>query len=115
MTAARTCVLEKYVTFSGRAQRSELWWFFLFTLAGSFVLGLVDGVLFGVQALSILWSLALILPGISVGVRRLHDQDKSGWWLLIAFVPLIGFLVLLYFYVQRGTDGPNQFGPDPLA
>ncbi|MEQ8368556.1 MAG: DUF805 domain-containing protein [Roseicyclus sp.] len=120
MTAVRTC-LGKYVTFSGRAQRSEYWWWALFSFGGNVVLQFVDGVLFGsvggqqIGVLAPLFSLAVFLPSISVGVRRLHDLDKSGWWLLIALVPLIGFLVLLYFFVQRGTEGSNQFGADPLA
>ena len=114
MTAVRTC-LNKYVTFDGRAQRSEFWWFALFNFIGAVVLNVIDSALFGAQVLSLLWSLALLLPGIAVGARRLHDIEKSGWWLLISFVPLIGLLVLLYFFVQRGTDGPNQYGPDPLA
>jgi uncharacterized membrane protein YhaH (DUF805 family) len=121
MTSVRT-VLGKYVTFSGRAQRSEYWWYALFTFVTSIVLSILDGILFGVTAagqsigiLSGLFSLAVLLPSIAVGVRRLHDLDKSGWWLLLALIPILGFLVLLYFFIQRGTEGPNRFGPDPLA
>ena len=111
MTSVKTC-FRKYADFSGRARRSELWWFALFCFAISVVLGLLDG---GSGLLSGLWSLAILLPSLAVGARRLHDTDRSGWWLLIAFIPLIGFLVLLYFYVSQGTTGPNRFGPDPRA
>lgn len=121
-TAVRTVLLEKYATFSGRAPRSEFWWFFLFSILCNVVLSFIDRGLFGGMAggegvgiLGALFSLAVLLPSIAVGVRRMHDQDRTGWWLLIAFVPLIGALVLLYFYVQKGTEGPNQYGPDPLA
>lgn len=121
MTSVRT-VLGKYATFSGRAQRSEYWWYALFTFVTSLVLSFVDGILFGVTAtgqsigvLSALFSLAVLLPSIAVGVRRLHDLDRTGWWLLLIFVPILGFLVLLYFFVQRGTEGPNRFGNDPMA
>jgi uncharacterized membrane protein YhaH (DUF805 family) len=60
-------------------------------------------------------ALALFIPGLAVGVRRMHDQDKSGWWLLIAFIPIIGWIVLLVFYLTDGTRGTNQYGPDPKA
>lgn len=118
-TAVRTC-FNNYVTFSGRAQRSQYWWFALFGILGSMLLSLVDGMMFGfhrmdADPLSSLFSLAILLPSISVGVRRLHDRDKSGWWLLIGLIPLIGFLVLVFWFVQRGTVGPNRFGPDPLG
>ncbi|GAA5078006.1 DUF805 domain-containing protein [Roseibacterium beibuensis] len=121
MTAVKT-VLGKYATFSGRAQRSEFWWFYLFSLIVSAVLQMVDRALFGtlvggqdVDILAPLFRLAILLPGLAVGARRLHDTDRSGWWLLIALIPIVGFLVLLYFFVQRGTAGPNQHGADPLA
>lgn len=119
--AIRTC-FAKYVDFSGRASRSEYWWFVLFILLGNFVLSFFDAAIFGtavdgqpVSVLGGIWSLALLLPSIAVGVRRLHDLDKSGWWLLLVLIPLIGFLVLLFFFVQKGTNGPNRFGPDPLV
>lgn len=119
--AVRTC-FGKYVTFEGRARRSELWWFALFILLGNIVFGLLDALLFGAMAgggefspLGSLFSLAVFLPSIAVGVRRLHDLDRSGWWYLLVLIPLIGMLVLLFFFVQRGTAGPNRFGADPLA
>lgn len=112
-------VFSKYVTISGRAPRSEYWWWFLFVLLGQIVFGIIDGALFGASPespgiLGALFGLAILLPSICVAGRRLHDRDMSAWWLLLALIPIIGFLVLLYFYVTPGTNGPNRFGPDPL-
>lgn len=114
--AVKTC-FSKYVDFTGRAPRSEFWWWVLFVLIVSVVLQIVDTAVLGtntgageIAVLSSLWSLAVFLPGLAVSVRRLHDTDRSGWWILIALVPIIGFLVLLYFYVQQGTEGQNRFG-----
>ena len=108
-----------YVTVSGRAQRSAFWYWVLFTLVGSLLLGFVDAIVVGpvmggVGPLEGLFGLATLLPGICVGVRRLHDQDRTGWWLLLMLVPVIGFIVLLVFFILPGTTGENRFGPDPL-
>ena len=127
-TAVRTC-LSKYATFSGRAIRSEYWYFVLFNFLGQILLGIIDGILFDTGSmmhgtgflsfqseggpLSGLFSLAILLPSIAVGVRRLHDIGKSGWWLLLILLPLIGFLVLLYFFVQPSEPGANRYGPGP--
>ena len=111
--AIRTC-LNKYIDIEGRAPRSEYWWWVLFNIIVSIFAGLFDTML-GLGIISALASLALLAPNITVGVRRLHDQDKSGWWLLLLLIPFIGFIVLLIWFIQRGTDGPNRFGPDPLA
>lgn len=114
-TAVRTC-FQKYATISGRARRSEYWWFVLFSLIGNLILGIVDAILFGdAQVLSAIFSLAILLPSICVAGRRLHDTGRSAWWLLLMLIPLIGFLVLLFWFIQKGTDGPNEYGPDPLA
>lgn len=116
-TAVKTC-LSKYATFTGRAARSEYWWFVLFAVIVNAILNVVDSTLFsgmGGQPLSMLFSLAILLPNIGVSIRRLHDLDKSGWWLLLVFLPLIGALVLLYWFVHRGSVGDNQFGPDPVT
>lgn len=118
-TAVRTC-FQKFVTFSGRAQRSEFWYFVLFNLIGSFVLGLIDALLFGwasddPQVLNAIFSLVMFLPSLSVAVRRLHDTDRSGWWWWIILIPLIGWIILIIWYATKGTDGPNRFGPDPLG
>ncbi len=109
-------VLKKYAVFDGRARRSEYWYFFLFNFIAGFVLGLVDiglAAVLGMGFLSGLYGLAVLIPGIAVSVRRLHDTNRSGWWLLIGLIPVIGALVLLFFMVQDSTPGKNQFGDNP--
>ena len=115
-TAVRT-VLSKYVDFKGRAPRSEYWWWVLAVIVVNIILNIIDNIIFGptMQPISALFSLAILLPSIAVGIRRLHDLDRTGWWLLVSFIPIIGALILIYFFVQKGTDGENRFGPDPLA
>ncbi|WP_312524789.1 DUF805 domain-containing protein [Paracoccus sp. (in: a-proteobacteria)] len=104
-----------YVTFSGRATRSEYWWFTLFNLLAGFVLGMVQAAM-GLQfGLADLYALAAILPGVAVTSRRLHDVGRSGWWQLLIFVPLIGAIVLLVWLVSKGEYGTNSWGEDPLA
>ena len=113
-----TTCFSKYATFSGRAARSEYWFWALFTWLVAVAFTVVDMMLFGTmefQPLSSLFSLAVLVPSIAVGVRRLHDIDRSGWWLLIMLIPLIGLIVLLIWFVKKGTDGPNRFGDDPLS
>ena len=122
MTTAVKTVLGKYATFSGRAPRSEYWWWLLAMIILFTVLALIDGALVAPmlgfeafqpdagQPLSFMVSLGLLLPNLAVSVRRLHDTDRSGWWLLVGLIPVIGTIVLLIFYVQPGTDGSNQFG-----
>lgn len=111
--------LKKYATFSGRSQRAEYWYFFLFyVLIGiglSFVdyfLGLFDAVT-EVGLLSGAFSLAVLIPSIAVAVRRLHDISRTGWWLLIGFIPVVGTIVLLVFLVLDSTPGDNAYGPNP--
>lgn len=111
-TAVKTVVMQKYANFSGRAIRSEYWWFILAYIIAYLVLAIVDYVL-GAQLLTAILSLALLIPSIAVGVRRLHDLDKSGWWLLLGFVPIIG-LILIYWFAQPGTPGANRFGPPAI-
>ncbi len=114
LKAVKTC-LNKYADFSGRARRSEYWYFFLFLVIVDTVASILDSALFGdLSALYLIATLALIVPSIAAGVRRLHDTNRSGWWLLLGFIPVIGAIVLIVFFCQRGTAGPNQFGPDPL-
>ncbi len=96
-----TC-FKKYVVFDGRASRSEFWWFALFTFVASLVLGFVS------QALSSLFSLAVLLPSLAVGARRLHDTDRSAWFLLLWLVPVVGWLILLVWAIQEGKE-PNRF------
>ena len=109
-----------YAIFSGRAKRAEFWWFFLFCmivgLMGSVIdatLGL-DAAIGGNGVFTTLIQLATFLPSIAVGSRRLHDTNRSGFFLLISFIPFIGGLVLLFFLIPEGTKGKNKFGPDPL-
>jgi uncharacterized membrane protein YhaH (DUF805 family) len=118
-TAAVRSVLTQYVGFSGRARRSEYWWFFLFSILVNIVTTILDttlGTTFDDSSngvIGLIVSLALFLPGLAVAIRRLHDTDRSGWWILIGLIPIIGWIILLVFYVQNGTAGPNSYGPDP--
>ncbi len=105
----------KYFTISGRACRSEYWYYVLFIILVSFGLMTISMILPFLAMLSMVFSLATIIPSITVAIRRLHDIDRSGWWILIGFIPLIGTIVLLIFFVKQGTEGPNDFGDDPLA
>lgn len=109
MVEAVKLFFSNYVKFDGRSNRGEYWWAFLGIIIASFVFSLLDAML-GIQLLGIIFSLVTLIPGIAIGIRRLHDIDKSGWWLLIGLVPLVGFLVLIYFFVQPPTPGPNRFG-----
>jgi len=114
-------VLSQYVGFSGRAGRSEYWYWILFVLVLFFLLSrievLVLAPLLGFEAndsaagqpLRLIASIALLLPALAVAVRRLHDIDRSGWWFLIGLTG-VGVLVLIYWFVQPGTHGPNQYG-----
>ena len=112
-------VLKKYADFNGRARRKEYWMFFLFNLIITIVLVIVDGIV-GTSAvpgtlglLAGIYSLALLIPGIAVAIRRLHDTGRSGWWILIGLVPFVGGIILIVFMVQDGTPGENEFGKNP--
>jgi uncharacterized membrane protein YhaH (DUF805 family) len=110
-----TSGFNKYVTFSGRAVRSEYWYWTLFTIIASVVAGIIDEIIFiGIDIVGTLVSLGLLLPSVAVGVRRLHDIERSGWWLLIGLTG-IGLVLLIYWDCVKGTTGPNRFGPDPLG
>ena len=117
---------ENYFNFKGRARRKEYWMFVLVYTGIAIVVGFLAGFLAGAldqgqgqdlpQGVNLvigLVGLAHLLPGIAVGVRRLHDIDKSGWWLLIGVIPLVGWIVSIYWACQEGETGPNRFGPDP--
>ncbi len=138
MDSIKSC-FGKYATFAGRASRSEFWFFTLFIFLGTMVFyalifmmfdtsGMMEaaqngtmssGAGFGLpivpSILLLVFVLATILPNISVMVRRLHDTGRSGWWYWIGIIPLVGFIILLVFFVTKGTDGDNDYGPDPLA
>ncbi len=122
MIDAVKTVLGKYATFSGRATRPEFWWYTLFLILLMTVLNIVDGALVAPmlgferfqpeagQPVSMIVALGLMIPTIAVSVRRLHDSDRSGWWYLIGLVPIIGTLLLLWWYTRPSSEGSNRFG-----
>ncbi len=125
--AVRTVVQQKYATFEGRARRAEYWWFFLFNILLSVGVSVVGGVLAALAGQSggaiismlagfilLVVSLGLLIPGIAVSARRLHDRGWSAWWLLGFLVPILNLVLIVNFFM-RGTVGPNKFGPDPLG
>ncbi len=103
---------DNYVNFDGRASRPMYWWWVLFAILASIVANILDAII-GAQIFSILVGLGLFLPGLAVAVRRLHDTGRSGWWILIGLIPIIGFIVLLIFLVQGSDAGDNEHGPPP--
>lgn len=132
-------VLRNYAVFEGRARRKEYWFFVLFNAIALTILGIIDSMLWGGvteslifsfngdhtnfswrsrftddwEILSNIYALGVLIPSIAVGIRRLHDTNHSGWWLLFVFVPIAGWLVLFIFMVTAGDTGKNRFGPDP--
>lgn len=123
-----TC-FSKYITFKGRASRSELWWFVLFIVIGNAVTGAMDAAIFGQNTMMMggmefsynagfignIFGLVTFLPTWAVEVRRLHDTGRSGWWLLIGLIPLIGWIILLVWMIGKSDEGDNQYGAKPLA
>ena len=111
--------LKKYAVFHGRSRRAEYWYFVLFNLIVAIVLAAIDSLLGtfssaqNIGLLSGIYSLAVLIPTLAVTFRRLHDIDRSGWWILINLVPLIGTIVLLVFALMDGTPGDNRYGPNP--
>jgi uncharacterized membrane protein YhaH (DUF805 family) len=103
-------VLERYALFTGRSARPEFWWYFL----AAAIIGIVFNILIGISSfffvIYVIYGLAVLIPGLAVGVRRLHDTDKSGWWLLLALIPIVGIIVLIVFWATEGTRGPNRYG-----
>jgi uncharacterized membrane protein YhaH (DUF805 family) len=112
-------VLSHYADFRGRARRTEYWMFTLVNTAVSIVLILIDTLIGttyqGLGLLQLLYSLGLLVPALAVGVRRLHDTGCSGWWTLLALIPIVGSIVLLVWFATAGRPGPNSYGPDPKA
>lgn len=112
--------LNDYATFRGRARRKEYWYFVLFNILFGIVAMIIDRMLglsyglYGYGPIYGLYSLALIIPSLAVSVRRLHDVGRSGWMLLVALIPLIGFFWLLFLFVTEGDAGTNDFGPNPI-
>ncbi|WP_370688431.1 DUF805 domain-containing protein [Chryseobacterium sp. EO14] len=113
-------VLKQYADFSGRARRTEYWMYLLFNLIFAVIAAILDNIL-GLKFtpeipygyLYLLYALVTFLPGLAVSVRRLHDVDKSGWFLFISLIPIIGGIWLLVLYATEGTQGRNQYGDDP--
>lgn len=116
-------VLRQYADFGGRARRTEFWMFTLFNAIISVVLMIIDysaGLTYGERAMSsgvlgTIYSLAVLIPTIAVAVRRLHDTGRSGWWILISLIPIIGAIILIVWYCGDGQPGHNQWGPNPKA
>src|SRR3954469_11540856 len=106
-------VLKKYAEFKGRARRKEYWMFFLINLIIAVVIAFVEGMFGSPGIIGMLYSLAVLLPAIGVTVRRLHDTDRTGWWILVFLIPLIGWIVLLVFMVLDSQPGDNEYGPNP--
>ena len=112
-------VLKQYAVFSGRARRKEYWYFVLFNIIASFILGFIDGmtgtfnVEIGLGLLGSIYTLAVIVPSIAVSVRRLHDTGRSGWWFLIILIPIIGPLTLLVFFIFDSQPEENEYGINP--
>ena len=109
---------KNYFKFSGRATRAENWWWVLFTVLAGIVLAVVDtltgtmGMLVGMWVVQMV-ELAVLVPSLALGARRLHDINRTGWWLLLLFVLVIGWIVLIVWAIKRGDEGPNKYGPDP--
>lgn len=112
-----TTAMRRYAEFSGRSSRAEFWQFVLVIVAVSIVANLLDVLVFGmpggesVGLLGGIVSLVHIVPGLAVSVRRLHDIDRTGWWVLLGLVPIVGFIVLVVFYATPGMRGGNRYGP----
>ena len=107
-----------YVGFTGRACRSEFWFWQLYVFVASICLSVLDLAAFASanwSPLSTVFSLAILLPGIAVGARRLHDINKSGFWLFLWFLPIIGWIIMIVWAIKKGDQGDNRFGSDPLA
>ena len=95
-----------YVNFSGRAIRSEYWYWILFIIIADIVAGIIDYAI-GIQVVTSLFGLATMLPNLAVAIRRLHDLDRTGWWIFIGLIPLVGWIILLIWYCTKGTEGPT--------
>jgi uncharacterized membrane protein YhaH (DUF805 family) len=124
----RRIVTTQYFDFEGRARRQVFWYYALAYFVLFIAVSFVESILFGgptyygygygyfhPRPLSGLFELALLLPSLGIAARRLHDIGRSAWWLLLTCIPVLGWLVLIYWYAQPGTTGANQFGPDPKA
>ncbi len=108
-------IINHYADFNGRARRREYWMYFLWNIVAQIVLGIIVGLIApkAATALSGIYTLALLLPGLSLGVRRLHDTGKSGWFMLLALIPIVGPIILLVFFCTDSQPGSNEYGPNP--
>ena len=106
-------VLKKYTVFNGRATRPEYWYFILINLAISFVLAFIDKNIGNGGLIYTIYSLAVFLPSIAVTARRLHDIDKTGWWQLLFFIPIVGLIIMIIFLAQDSKPYENKYGPNP--
>lgn len=106
---------KQYADFQGRANRQKYWMFYLFYMIAYIVLSIIDAIIGTEGLLGGIFALGSLVPSLAIGARRLHDIDKSGWWQLLILIPIIGAIVLLVFFVTKGTNGDNRFGPDPLS
>lgn len=106
-------VLKNYVGFSGRARRTEFWMFTLFNFIVTMVLGFVEQLAGTGGFVGLAYALAVLLPSLAVSMRRLHDTGRSGWWLLLGLIPLLGAIVLLVFMVQDSKPEANEYGANP--
>lgn len=111
--------LQRYIQFTGRAGRAEFWYYILVYILIIIGLRVIDGILFGVTAgngvLTWLFWLFSIMPNLAIGARRLHDTGRSGWWLLLSLIPIIGLIVLLIWFISRGQPDSNEYGPPPVT
>jgi len=106
-------VWERGLDFAGRSQRAEFWWFYLCNLLITSGLAIIGQHFVGSRLPWELYGLAVLIPSLAVRIRRLHDTDRSGWWLLLELVPVLGWIVLLVFFCEAGQPAENRFGPDP--
>lgn len=113
--AVNSVLFQNYANFQGRAARPEFWWFMLAILIASLVAAIIDEYGIGPPILESLVTLVTIIPSLSVGARRLHDTDRSGWWQLLSLIPLIGTIVLIVWWATAGSAAENRFGRPPVA
>ncbi|MBU3016043.1 DUF805 domain-containing protein [Poseidonibacter lekithochrous] len=109
-------VLKKYTVFNGRARRSEFWYFMLFSTIVSVICAILDYIIGSdIGMIGLVYSLAVLLPTLAVGARRLHDINKSGWWQLLILIPIIGLIILIVWYAKNSMNETNKYGDNPKA
>ncbi len=114
-------VYVNYFVYKTRSPRSEYWWYYLFYVLACFLLGILDTLLvfispyfFGFSILTNLFVILSLIPGLMLAIRRFHDLNRSGFWVLINLIPLVGWIICAVWFCRKGTTGPNRFGEDPL-